>query len=310
MTRLQTRCLVGSAFFHGLIVVVLLATAAFRSAPVITDAQVMNFISPKILDLAVSGGQPVPKVGRPQPSPPAIQPASPELPPHPAPPAPPKPQTQSTPPIPPKPQPQPAPASQPKTTTTTTARQPETTPTPPKTAVKPTPAKRGIIVDFTPPSPSSRTASRNTDSSAAARAATQAANSKRIQQAIADAFGSLDSSVRGTASPVSVVPIPGEGGGEAFISYDTAVKSAYYNAWRPEVTSHRLAVADVRIVVSRNGEITSSELVRKSGDPLLDRSVQRALDAVKQLPPFPPNATDTERSYLIRFDPETKQSAG
>ena len=165
-------------------------------------------------------------------------------------------------------------------------------------------------MDLSQVTPSTRGPSRSADSAAQERAAAQAANAKRIQQEVAAAFASLDSSVHSKDTSVAVATLPGEGGGEAFASYDTAVKSAYYNAWRPELTARKTAVSDVKIVVSRNGSITSSEFVSKSGDPLLDRSVQRALDAVKQLPPFPPGATDLERTFIIRFNPETLPSAG
>ena len=56
MTRLQTKCLIGSALFHGLTVVVFLATAAFRSAPTVTGDQVLNLIPAKILDDPGFGG--------------------------------------------------------------------------------------------------------------------------------------------------------------------------------------------------------------------------------------------------------------
>jgi TonB family protein len=171
-------------------------------------------------------------------------------------------------------------------------------------------------VDLSDSALSTRTPSRNSDSAAQARAAEQAlaaeqaANNKRMQQEIAGTFAALDSSIHSKDSSVKMATLPGEGGGEAFVSYDNVVFNAYYNAWRPEVATRRLPVAVVKIVVSRNGSITSSEFVTKSGDPMLDRSVQRALDAVKDLPPFPPNATAAERSFIITFDPKALQSAG
>jgi len=301
MTRLQTKCLIGSALFHGLTVVVFLATAAFRSAPTVTGDQVLNLIPAKILDDPGFGGQPAPAPVKPQPYPPAIQPAPPKPPSQPAPVAPP---------APPKPPPQPAPAAPPKTVAATTSRQPDVKPAAARPGPSPTPVRRGIKVTLDPVTPSTGATSRNSDSAAQAWAAEQAANHKRVQEEFAAAFAALDSSVRSKETPVNVVALPGEGGGEAFVNYGTAVCSVYYNAWRPEVTSRRLTVPVAQIVVSRNGSVTSSELVTKSGDPLLDRSVQRALDAVKELPPFPPNATDTERSFIIRFNPEAKQSAG
>jgi len=69
---------------------------------------------------------------------------------------------------------------------------------------------------------------------------------------------------------------------------------------------------DVKIVVARNGDVLSSDIVSKSGDPAVDQSVQRALDQVERekLPPFPPKAEDTQRTFVIRFNFEAKQSAG
>jgi hypothetical protein len=168
--------------------------------------------------------------------------------------------------------------------------------------------------------PSSRSSSSAAESSSQTRAAAQAAAqaaaradaAKRAQE-VADAFAALDSSVRGRQTPVSVATLPGEGGGDAFVNYRTAVFNAYYQAWKtPDTAAHRLAVADVKIVVARNGDIISSEFVSKSGDTAVDQSVQRALDQVERqkLPPFPPKAEDTERTFIIRFNLEAKESAG
>ncbi len=313
MTRLQKKCLVGSAFFHGLMVVVFLATAAFRSrtTTTITEAQVLTLVPTKILDRLESGGQSAPAIVNPLPSPPAARPAPPSPQPQPAPPAPTRIQPPPAPPAPPRPQLQPSRSTPPKPAATTTARQPaDTKPAPVNPIPRPGATRRGITVDLSQITPSTRGPSRSADAAAQERAAAQAANAKRIQQEVAAAFASLDSSVHSKDNSVAVATLPGEGGGEAFASYDTAVKSAYYNAWSPELSARKTAVSDVKIVVSRNGSITSSEFVSKSGDPLLDRSVQRALDAVKQLPPFPPGATDLERTFIIRFNPETLPSAG
>jgi TonB family protein len=68
----------------------------------------------------------------------------------------------------------------------------------------------------------------------------------------------------------------------------------------------------VEIVVARNGDIVSSKIVSRSGDSSVDQSVQRALDTVERqkLPPFPTGAADTQRTFLIRFNLEAKQSNG
>ena len=106
---------------------------------------------------------------------------------------------------------------------------------------------------------------------------------------------------------------PGEGGGDAFVNYRDAVFSAYYHAWKtPEASAKNMAVADVKIVVSRNGDVLSSDFVTKSGDAAVDKSIQRALDQVERekLPHFPSASSDDERTFFLRFDLQAKQSAG
>ena len=73
--------------------------------------------------------------------------------------------------------------------------------------------------------------------------------------------------------------LPGEGGGEAFVNYRTAVFNAYYQAWKtPENTATSMAVADVKIVVARNGGFFPPISSPSPGDAAVDHSVQRALD--------------------------------
>jgi outer membrane biosynthesis protein TonB len=115
------------------------------------------------------------------------------------------------------------------------------------------------------------------------------------------------------ATPVTVATLQGEGGGEAFVNYRTAIFNAYFHAWKtPETAAHNKAVANVKIVVARNGDVLSSDIVTKSGDADVDKSVQRALDQVERekLPPFPSSSQDTVRTFILRFDLEAKQSAG
>jgi len=302
MTRLQKKCLIASACFHGLMVAVFLATAAFRSEPpAITAQQVLTLIPAKVLDTPGVGGDPVPAPVTRQPPLPASPPAPPAPPVvHPAPP----------PVAPPRPAPPP--------------RTPPTPPAPVPAVARPGPAPAPRAHTITPSydsaAPPSRPAPRSADTSAQTRAAAQASAQAAAQaaqaaareraQEVSNAFAALGSSVRGRETPVSAMPLPGEGGGEAFVNYDSAVCNVYYNAWTPEASPHKPTSPIVKIVISRNGNVTSAEFVAKSGDPLLDRSVQRALDAVKEVPPFPPGSTDTERSLFIRFNPEAKQSAG
>ncbi len=301
MTRLQKKCLVGSACFHGLTVVVFLVTAAFRSEPPVTTEQVMTLFSPTIVDSPTRGGNPLPAVRAE-----AAQPALPA-------PAAPPPARFTPAPIPPLP----VPAGPPKNIVKNTPKPPARETAPVKPSVEPAPKKHEIDVDLTQTT-SSKKPSKSTDtaaqSRAAAQAAARAADKKRAQE-IADVFAGLDSALHSTEPASKVVALStgtgGEGGGEAFVNYRTAVFNAYYQAWKtPDGTTHNLAVTDAKIVVQRDGTVSFSEIVNKSGDTAVDRSVQRALDAVRHLPPFPPGALDAERSFIIRFNLEAKQEAG
>src|SRR5207244_1671728 len=101
------------------------------------------------------------------------------------------------------------------------------------------------------------------------------------------------------------------GGGAAFADYRTIVYSAYYNAWiAPEELIDDEAVTEVRVVIARDGSIISADITGKSGKAVLDRSVERALRAVRQLPAFPEAAKDSQRTFKIRFNLKAKQSSG
>src|SRR6185503_18648889 len=85
-------------------------------------------------------------------------------------------------------------------------------------------------------------------------------------------------------------------GGEAYASYRSFVFAAYDNAWQvhPDIGNDDSTVL-TKVIVHRTGRIISAEIVRRSGNPAIDKSVQRALDNVERLPEFPPGARDQER---------------
>jgi TonB family protein len=127
---------------------------------------------------------------------------------------------------------------------------------------------------------------------------------------ISSALEGLAGAVRTSGARATVVTVPGEGGGEAFVGYETAIYNAYYHAWMaPQDTSDNRS-ADAKIVVARDGTILSREVARPSGNPAIDRSVQRVLDQVRQLPPFPEGAQDAQRSFIISFSLEATHSSG
>ena len=301
MTRLQKKCLVASACLHGLTGVVVLATAAFRPEPVITQQQVLTLIPGKILDRAGVGGEipPAPVTSKP------AQPATPAAP------APTQPQPVSRS-AQPEIQPQPHPPETPKPVARNVPTQPKVATV--KEATETAPKQRHVVTPEynTPVGSATKKPAKTADSTAQANAAARAATNQRLQ-AIEGAFAGVTSKISSTKSGDHAVTSPGENGGEAFVGYTNVIFNVYYRAWKtPDDTTHSSAIAHVKIVVMRNGDIISSEFVKRSGDSLVDKSVQRALDQVERqkLPPFPTTTQDTQRTFFIEFNLEAKQSEG
>jgi TonB family protein len=308
MTRLQKKCFMLSVGVHGLLLVILVGTSAFRDKPDTKDLNlVATLVQLPIQDREGVGG------GSPQPAAPAPQPPQP---------APPAPAQQTAPPTRPTPavvQPQPVarpkpvepvePVERPKPREVTEeVKEPGLIP---KKVSKP----HEIVPDFTPASSvisKKRSKTSTTEVSDAAETAAQsAAATSRLRQRVAEAMNNLATGVAKSGAAGTVVDMPGQGGGEAFVGYETVIYNEYYRAWTPpDSIADRTAKADVKIVVARDGTILSAEIISKSGRPGLDRSVERALRVVTKLPPFPASAHDEQRSFLIRFNLESKEASG
>ncbi len=308
MTRFETKCLVGAAGLHGLLVVTFIATAAFQGEPPRQAIVPITWLALQTTD------KPGLMAGNPNATPTVVKAQTPAA-------KPPEPAAQ---PQPEKPQPEPEKA------------QPHSEPTPPKQhkhTVEPdiTPAHKETAEPVNPKSWKPRLRSANdikvdistptkvktthhqtrstTDEEADARA--QAAAQRRTAREIGQALSGLASSIPKGTAKATVFDLPGQGGGAAFVDYRTALFSAYYNAWTcPEQVDNDLASVEVKVVVARNGSIVSAEIVKKSSESALNKSVQRALDSVTRLPSFPEGATDEQRSFRIRFNVKAKQSLG
>jgi TolA protein len=106
------------------------------------------------------------------------------------------------------------------------------------------------------------------------------------------------------------VEMPPGPGNAAFINYADAIWTRYYQAWQtPDGRDIRTPVK-VEIVVARDGRILSANIIRSSGDSALDRSVRQALDRVSKLPPFPEESKDSQRSFKINFELKSKHQFG
>jgi TonB family protein len=295
MDRLGRKCFVASCGMHVMLVIVVLFGAAFftpeKKAPPVDN---LTMIPSRLIDDALSGGggnpkiapsdakikgdtlDPVPVQPTPQPQPPKPKVIE-------------KPQPKPQEPTPPK-------IETPKPTTKTIPKDP------PKTTTKPKEAP----LELTPVNKSKTDREKaKKEAEAKARAAEQAA-----QDRLAKAVGNVRKSMKQGFTSGTAVEVSGPGG-EAYASYRSFVFAAYDNAWQvqPDIADDD-AVVVARIVIHRTGRIISASISERSGMSALDKSVQRALDGVKSLPPFPESTRDQERTFVIEFSLKAKRLVG
>jgi TonB family protein len=297
MNRVQKKCFVFSIGLHGLLVVILLGSAAFRDRPEETDAPILSLIPANILDKAgVGGGEPAPAIHAPQAQlepQPQIQPVAPR----------PRPTAQVV---------QPEPVRRVERQKPQEVEE-ETHPLVAADNPLPRPSKphrqHEIHPSFTPVA---RTTDHGTSDTLEASSQVSARSEARRLSEIENSLDHLASGVQTSGAGRTVVDVPGiGGGGEVFAGYRDVVRSAYYRAWvAPENGGDKSALPEARIVVARDGAIISAELVSPSGEAPLDKSVLRALRAVAKLPPFPASARDEQRTFRIQFSLDLKEASG
>ena len=97
----------------------------------------------------------------------------------------------------------------------------------------------------------------------------------------------------------------------AYANYATVVKSVYEQAWiLPNDVASDDANTKVSVTIASDGTVISARIITPSGDAGLDASVQRTLERVKSIAPFPEGATEKERTYIINFNPQVKRLLG
>lgn len=200
--------------------------------------------------------------------------------------------------------PPPAPATQPPASRTQPAPAP---PEPPKPArdpesfeIKPA-ARKSPDLKLTPvvrkpeTSPVSPTPAQDsrTELARAARAAAQ-----RLQQSLSS--GTTTVELRG----------PG-GGGVPYANFLDAVKKVYSDAWIvPDGVTDEEATATASVTIARDGSVVSARLIRSSGNPLVDASVEAVLRRVTYVVPLPDTAREDQRTVTIRFNVKSKRALG
>lgn len=288
MERTQKKCLIISAAMHGVLLGALVIGAAFVKPPAPREIVPIKYFSGRLVDSIVNGGgggAPV-VVRAPTPAPPNPTPPAP-TPPTPTPPAPTPPRQKNNVPVVPEP-------NSPKTTKS-------------KAPADTTSTGKNNDSRFT------LTSKKATDKTAktAKTGQTSGKTSNERLEAFNRTFSELGQSLTSGGLAMSTTPGNGLGGGPGAVNYSQAVLGAYDDAWNPPAELQEdVAVAVVKITVHRTGRIEDARIIQRSGNALMDRSVQNALEAVKSLPPFPAGAKDIERVFKIEFNLKVKRGIG
>jgi TonB family protein len=300
MDKTVKRCLLASATMHLFLIAVLLLGAAFfvqTDKPVPTDR--VRFYPSRLIDAALAGGGGNPNIARTddvqkgveRPVPPPVEKQPPV-----------KPQVKA--------------------------------PTPPEKTepVKPVIEKRATVPDKTKPKevvkakePKSDKLEltpvvRSKETKKALEKARLDAEAKQAREAAkqwADANKKLAAALAKTAEHMqqgfesgTKVDVGGPGG-EAYAGYASFVQAIYDNAWQlVRDLSDDNFITKVSVTISRDGTVTSARITKHSGNAAMDKSVQKALDKVKFVQPFPPGSTDSERTFIINFNLEAKRLIG
>ncbi|HXR03283.1 MAG TPA: TonB family protein [Verrucomicrobiae bacterium] len=270
MNRLQKKCAIVTVGIHLLLVVILIVGPGFFAPkPKADDLQVLDVIPANLIDAAFSSGV------------------------HDAQPPPPTPII--TPPTPPTPTPVVTPAPT-RAETPEPAKPIEKALTPePKPAEKPKIQINTQLVARTAPKNSSKTTPRD-DSLEKAR--TLALAARNAARALKNSF-----------TPAMTIDMPGDSS-VSYADYAAIVKSVYWQAWEsPANAQNDEANVKVLVTIANDGTVISARIIAPSGDPSVDDSVQRTLDRVTFIAPFPEGAKEKERPYTLNFNLKAKRSS-
>ncbi len=302
MNRLQKKCLIATVGFHLLLVLTILFGAAFfTSRPKPDETQLLTVIPANLIDAAFNSSV---KAAQPPAPTPVVSPQ-----PQPTP-APPQPQPTPTPPqskaevAPPTPTP-PTPTLVQRVEKLFTPETPKLPPDDTMPVEKPTkPQPHKINVDLT--RQVVRSVPKETPDTSDADAREAAKEERRRAKAIAAAARAI----KDNASSATTVEMPGAGS-VSYANYASVVKSVYEQAWTPpDDTSSDDANTKISVTIGSDGTVISSRILDASGDTRVDASVQRTLDRVTFIAPFPDGAKEKERTFIINFNLKAKRMLG
>ena len=88
----------------------------------------------------------------------------------------------------------------------------------------------------------------------------------------------------------------------ASANYESFIRQKYMDATIHPGAISGDPVVKVRLVIARNGTVLSARITGKSGVASWDRSVQKALDRVKFIKPFPESMKGSQQTFNLNFN--------
>lgn len=109
-------------------------------------------------------------------------------------------------------------------------------------------------------------------------------------------------SLRKNFSSSTTVDMPGDSSA-SYANYASAVVSVYKHAWvPPDGMDNDNAVVKFIVTIASDGTVISARIIGPSGDAKVDEAVQRELERVTFIAPFPEGAPEKQRDYTLNFN--------
>ena len=170
----------------------------------------------------------------------------------------------------------------------------KTKPTPPKPKpVKITKPKPQIKVNLKPTIRRPDSSKVKAQQEAAERA--RKANAKR-QETLNNSINRLSSNLSGSTAVNAPL------GRLAAANYESLIRKKYMDATFHPGAINRDPVVKVRLVIARSGNVLSAQIINNSGVTSWDRAVQKSLDRVKHIAPYPKSISGSKKTFTLNFN--------
>jgi len=132
-----------------------------------------------------------------------------------------------------------------------------------------------------------------------------------LRKKLAQEVGSAANDLRDhTATTVKFTDGFGGNGtdGIPYGNFLAAVKSIYARAWIvPDGVEDDEATTEVSVTIARDGNVLNAIIIGRSGNSLVDHSVQMTIERVRFVAPLPPTSKDDQRTVTIGFNVKAKR---